>query len=145
MFRKILLVCVGNICRSPTAEILMRHMINRDDVEIASAGLKALVDKPIDPTAQQLLLERGLDGTSHRARQVNPRLLVESDLILAMEHRHLASIGRDLPQVSGKLFLLGKWRDGCEIHDPHRQQRPAFEHVCGQIEDCVASWKRYIQ
>lgn len=123
----------------------MRHMINRDDVQIASAGLKALVDDPIDPTAQQLLLERGLDGASHRARQVDPQMLVESDLILAMEHKHLASINRDVPQVSGKAFLLGKWNGDREIHDPYRQRRPAFEHVYGQIEDCVASWKQYIQ
>lgn len=144
VFRKILFVCVGNVCRSPTAEVVMRQLHGRGDIEVGSAGLGALAGHPIDPTAQQILLEHGLDGSAHRARQVDGRLLVRSDLILVMEHRHLFEISRDVPQVSGKTFLLGKWRNEREIGDPYRQQRPAFEHVYGLIEDCVASWVPHI-
>lgn len=145
MFRNILFVCVGNICRSPTAEALMRHRLGRDDIAVASAGLQALVGRPIDATAGLLLREHGLDADAHRARQATASLLTGADLVLVMERRHLLDIGRDVPQASGKVFLLGKWRDGREIPDPYRQQRPAFEHAYRQIEDCVASWTPYLR
>lgn len=145
VFNKLLFVCVGNICRSPTAEILMRHHLrDREDVQISSAGLQALVGKPIDPTAGLLLTERGLDPASHRGRLATPAVLAEADLILVMEQSHLAKISREVPQVSGKTFLLGRW-DKLEIPDPYRQQRVAFEHVFGLIENCVARWAPYIK
>ena len=146
MFKKLLLVCVGNICRSPTAEILMRHRLQgRAGVEVASAGLQALVGRPIDPTAAELLREAGLDPDGHRARQASPSVLAAADLVLVMEQAHLSRITREVPQVSGKTFLLGKWRGGREIPDPYRQQRAAFEHVYGLIDDCVAGWAPYIK
>ncbi|AKC86807.1 low molecular weight protein-tyrosine-phosphatase [Pseudoxanthomonas suwonensis] len=146
MFKKLLLVCIGNICRSPTAEILMRHRLQgRPGVEVASAGLQALVGRPIDPTAAGLLREAGHDPDGHQARQASSSVLAAADLILVMEQAHLSRIVREVPQVSGKTFLLGKWRGGREIPDPYRQQRAAFEHVYGLIDDCVASWAPYIK
>lgn len=144
MFKKLLLVCVGNICRSPTAEILFRHHLRgREGVEVASAGLHALVGHPIDPTAAVLLREHGHDADAHRARQVTPSTLGAADLILVMERAHLAQIAREVPQVSGKTFLLGRW-DNSEVPDPYRQQRVAFEHVYGLMEQGVARWATHI-
>lgn len=146
MFRKLLFVCIGNICRSPTAEVLMRHRLQgRPGVEVASAGLQAMVGRPIDPAAAELLREAGHDPDGHQARQASASVLAGADLILVMEQAHLARIVREVPQVSGKTFLLGKWRGGREIPDPYRQQRAAFEHVYGLIDDCVASWAPYIK
>lgn len=144
MFKNILFVCIGNICRSPTAEILMRDALRGRDIQVASAGLGALVGRGIDPTAQELLAEHGLDGGAHRARQIDVQLLSSADLILAMERRHLKSIAEQAPQVSGKSFLLGKWQSDREIPDPYRQQRPAFEHVYRLMAEGVESWRRYI-
>jgi protein-tyrosine phosphatase len=145
VFRKILFVCVGNICRSPTAEVVMRHALGRDDMDIGSAGLQAMAGHPIEPTAGLLLREHGLDGGAHVARQATPALLAAADLILVMQRKHLAEITRDLPEVSGKVFLLGKWRGNCEVPDPYRQQRVAFEHVYDVIADGVASWVPYLR
>lgn len=146
MFRKLLFVCVGNICRSPTAEILMRHRLQgRDGVEVASAGLQALVGRPIDATAAELLREGGHDPGGHQARQASPSVLAAADLILVMEQSHQARIVREVPQVSGKVFLLGKWNGQREIPDPYRQQRVAFEHVYGLIGECVDGWAPYIK
>lgn len=145
MFRKILFVCVGNICRSPTAEIVMRDAVGHSGVDMASAGLQAMVDRPVDSMAAELLHERGLDTQLHRARQLTPSILAGSDLVLVMERSHQARIVREMPQASGKVMLLGKWLGDREIPDPYRQQRPAFEHVLGLVDDCVASWARYIR
>ena len=144
MFRKILLVCIGNICRSPTAEIVLKNALG-PAFDVSSAGLQALVDRPVDPTAAELLRERGLDCDMHRARQLTPDLLGAADLVLVMERAHQARIVRDAPQASGKTLLLGKWRGDLEIPDPYRQQRPAFEHVLRLIDDSVAGWKPYLR
>jgi len=145
VFKNLLLVCVGNICRSPTAEILMRRKLrDREGVEVSSAGLQALVGKPIDATAAQLLREQGFATDAHRARQASPAVLSAADLILVMERSHLARITREVPQVSGKTFLLGHW-DGLEVPDPYRQQRIAFEHVYALIEQGVNRWSTHIK
>ncbi|MEL3953308.1 low molecular weight protein-tyrosine-phosphatase [Stenotrophomonas bentonitica] len=145
VFKKLLLVCVGNICRSPTAEILMRHALrDRVGVEVSSAGLQALVGKPIDPMAAEILREHGLDPDGHRARQATPEVLSAADLILVMEQAHVSRILRDAPQVSGKTFLLGRW-DSLEVPDPYRQQRIAFEHVYALIDKSVDRWSKYVK
>ena len=63
MIHRILIVCVGNICRSPMAEVLLRkHLGGGDEVTVESAGLAALVGHPIDPLAQAVLADHGLSG-----------------------------------------------------------------------------------
>ncbi|MEW9624537.1 low molecular weight protein-tyrosine-phosphatase [Rhodanobacter geophilus] len=145
MFKRILTVCVGNICRSPTAEYLLRQQVAHLGIEVGSAGLAALIDRPLDETALQVMREHGVDGTGHRARQVTPALLREANLILGMEKSHLAALARLAPEASGKLFLLDKWGQAQDIPDPYRQQRPAFEHVFALIDRGVRSWLPYLQ
>jgi protein-tyrosine phosphatase len=144
VFHRILIVCIGNICRSPTAEFLFRRAFAGRGIECGSAGLGALVDKPMDPLAQALLAEHGMDGSAHRARQLTPALLREADLVLAMEQGHIASMRRLAPEASGKVMLLDKWGAGQDIPDPYRQQRAAFEHVYDLIERGVAGWQPYL-
>ena len=146
MFRKLLFVCVGNICRSPTAELVMKYRLQgRAGIDVSSAGLQALVGRPVDPEAAALLREAGIEPDTHKARQATPSVLAAADLILVMEHAHQARIAREVPQVSGKTFLLGKWRGQREIPDPYRQHKEAFEHVYRLIDDCVESWLPYIK
>lgn len=102
-------------------------------------------DHPIDETAGLILEEHGVDGSPHRARQVNPELLRDSDLILVMEQNQLETLARFAPQARGKIFLLGKWLEAQNIPDPYQQQRPAFEHVYDLIERSVCSWLPYVQ
>lgn len=98
----------------------------------------------MDEMAARLLSEHGLDGGAHRARQISPAMLRESDLILCMERNHLAALGRTAPEVAGKMFLLDKWIDARDIPDPYRQRRPAFEHVYMLIDQAVHSWLPYL-
>ena len=144
MFQSILLVCVGNICRSPTAEYLLRNRLADSDAGVSSAGLGALDDRPMDATAAQLLLEHGIDASAHRGKQLRSEMLRQAGLVLVMEKAHAASIVRTTPEVSGKVFLLGKWQDERDIPDPYGQQRPAFEHVYRLIDQGVSSWLPYL-
>ena len=145
MFKRILVVCIGNICRSPTAEFLLRERLGHDGCEVSSAGLSAVVGEPMDPTAAELLRENGVDGSRHRGRQVTSELLRKSDLILTMEKSHSSSIARGYPEVSGKVFLLGKWQSETDIPDPYRQPRHAFVHAYRLIEKGVSGWLPYLK
>jgi protein-tyrosine phosphatase len=145
MFQKVLVVCIGNICRSPTAEYLFRHRLGEGSkVQVSSAGLGALVGHGVDRTALDLLREHDIDGSAHRARQLDRSLLRSADLVLAMERDHVVSITRMAPEASGKVFLLDRWGTGQDIPDPFRQSRPAFEHVYTLIDNSVNSWLKYL-
>ncbi|MEA1081427.1 low molecular weight protein-tyrosine-phosphatase [Marinobacter qingdaonensis] len=145
MFNNILIVCVGNICRSPMAEYLMRaRLAHRSDKSVSSAGIGALVGEPADLTAQAILAEHGIDAKDHRARQVTTDTLAGADLILAMEDKHLKRLHELAPEIRGRAFLLGKWQDDQPVPDPYRQQRPAFDHAFQLISDATDSWLKYL-
>ena len=142
MFKNLLMVCVGNICRSPTAEYLMRKELAERGATllVASAGLAALVDKPAAPTAVELASERGIDLSPHRARQLTPEMIRAHDLILVMEQAHIRAIEAMAPDARGKVHLLGRWHHGFEIPDPYRQGRPAYEQALALIELTTGQW-----
>jgi len=146
MFNKVLIVCVGNICRSPTAEVLLKQRLQEKgkEIHVHSAGLGALVGKDIEPTARQVLVENGIEPTLHSAKQINTAMIGEADLVLAMEQAHLQHLNEIVPQARGKTFLLGKWLDNKEIPDPYRQQKPAFDHAFTLIDQSIAAWLKYL-
>ncbi|MFL5320755.1 MAG: low molecular weight protein-tyrosine-phosphatase [Myxococcaceae bacterium] len=124
MFSSILMVCTGNICRSPMAEGLARARF--PNARVQSAGLAALVGHSADPLAVELLKERGLDISAHKARQLSSQMVREFELILVMESWQVREIDRLAPHARGKVFRLGHWRD-FEVPDPYKQPRDAFQ------------------
>lgn len=87
----ILTVCTGNICRSPQAEVLLRARLHDLDVRVHSAGTRALVDREMDRTAQELALHHGASPdhvAAHRARWLQEPLADDADLVLAMSREH---------------------------------------------------------
>jgi protein-tyrosine phosphatase len=144
VFNSILVVCLGNICRSPVAEFLFRRELGERDIRVGSAGLGALVGRPMEGHAAELLQGHGIDPSEHRARQLEPSMLREADLILTMERRQLNSVVRLAPEASGKVFLFDKWHDGGDVPDPYRCSRRVFEQVHASIERGVGSWLRYL-
>lgn len=82
-YQKILIVCAGNICRSPIAEGLLKQSL--PDHFIASAGIAALVDHPADDKAIRVAQVHGLDLSAHKAKQLTPQMCLFADLILVME------------------------------------------------------------
>jgi protein-tyrosine phosphatase len=142
MFNKILVVCIGNICRSPTVEALLKSRLAERGIDVSSAGIHALVDKPMDSTALEVLREHHGDHPDHKGRQLTRELLQQADLILTMETGHVKRIVQMAPEAQGKTFLLGKWQNNQEIPDPYRQQKVAFEHVYQLMTQGVDSWSQ---
>ena len=145
MFKQILIVCIGNICRSPVAEKLLRQKLSRHGIAVSSAGLGAVNGSQMDETAIEVLRAHGVDDTAHVARQLDEPMIHTADLLLVMEKDHLRAIGRRAPQARGKTFLLGRWLDDLEIPDPYRQPRMAFEHAYAQIERATEHWRVRLQ
>jgi protein-tyrosine phosphatase len=143
MFNRILAVCVGNICRSPMAEALLRRRLQqtRPQAVVESAGLSALVGKGADPLAIELLAERGVDLSAHRARQLTSGLVRSFDLILVMEYVHLRAVEAMVPEARGRVHRIGRWSD-FDVPDPYRQGRAAFVEALGLIERGVSEFEK---
>ncbi|MFC4339679.1 low molecular weight protein-tyrosine-phosphatase [Cupriavidus numazuensis] len=137
MIKRVLVVCIGNICRSPMAEGLLRQAL--PELNVFSAGLGALVGKPADATAIELATETGVDISPHRAQQLTSVLASQADLILVMDGEQKAEIQRRYPAASGKVFRLGEVGK-FDIDDPYRQPRAAFEHSFQLIQQGVNAW-----
>ncbi|MCK2182985.1 low molecular weight protein-tyrosine-phosphatase [Halomonas getboli] len=145
MFQHLLVICTGNICRSPVAAAMLRAAL--PDRDIASAGLGALVGQGVEPTARELAEADGLDVGAHRARQVTPAMLSRAELILVMSEGQRRAVGELAPAALGKTLLLGRWLDGgslegqgMEIPDPYRQSRDAFEQTHRLLKAATAAW-----
>ncbi|MCF4997134.1 low molecular weight phosphotyrosine protein phosphatase [Pseudomonas syringae] len=140
MFKKILVVCVGNICRSPTAELLLREALAASTITVTSAGLAARVGEAMEPSARKVLEQHGRSAQGFTARQITSDIVNDSDLILVMEKEHVKQVLKIASHARGKVFLLGKWQSEREIQDPYRQGNAAFIHAHALIEDAVSSW-----
>ena len=139
------MVCVGNICRSPMAEALLkRELRGQDGFTVESAGLGALVGHPASEYSVELMDEMGIDITGHRARQIHPDMVRDADLVLVMEAGHKRAIDDADPSARGKVYRLGEWQDR-NIDDPYRQARIVYEEALEDIEAGVASWAEKIR
>lgn len=144
MFDSVLVVCAGNICRSPTAEYVLKSKLEGKNIKVSSAGLTALEGKAADATAKQIAAPFGINMDEHQGRQLNSSLVAQNSVILVMEHRHLTDLCNRYPEARGKTFLLGKWLNDTEIPDPYKQSNEAFQHVYGLIDSACSAWQKYL-
>lgn len=138
MFSSVLVVCVGNICRSPVGERMLRAAL--PGLRIDSAGIGAVVGAPADPLAAAVAAERGVSLDGHVARQFDAALASGYDLILTMEPGHRREIARTLPQVSGKCMLFDQWTGGRGIEDPFRKPEAVHRKVQAEIAAAAEAW-----
>ncbi|MDH2066394.1 protein tyrosine phosphatase [Pantoea sp. GD03673] len=138
MITSVLVVCVGNICRSPTGERLFKRAL--PDLDVRSAGLGALVGHPADKMASSVAEAQGLSLEGHQAQQLTADMCRNVDLILVMEKRHIEQVNRIDPAARGKTMLLGHWLNQKEIADPYRKSREAFEEIYGLLENATQKW-----
>ena len=144
MTHSVLLVCTANICRSPTAEGVLRHMTSRGrdapPPQIASVGTHDYhVGKPAFPTAVEVAKRRGYDISGHVARRITPGDIERYDLILAMDRSNVASLRTIAPTRSkGKIELLlayGEEYHDEDVPDPFGGEVADFERALDRIED----------
>ncbi|MDO2438684.1 MULTISPECIES: protein tyrosine phosphatase [Enterobacter] len=143
MFNSILVVCTGNICRSPIGERLLRQQL--PNTQISSAGIFGLEGRPADAAAKAVALRHGVSLEGHVARKVTRYLLQKSDLILVMEPEHLRFIASVAPENRGKSLLFGQWLETKDIPDPYRKSREAFEYVFEQLGKASQEWARRLR
>ncbi len=142
MFNNILVVCVGNICRSPSGEYLLKSLLPNKN--IASAGVGALIGKPADKQACQVAEENGISLVGHQGRQLTSALCREFDLILVMEQGHINAVTKIAPEARGKTMLFSHWLKKQDIPDPYRQSKEAFDHAYKLIEASANAWAKKI-
>ena len=123
------------------AEVLLKHRLTDQykNIQIASAGLGALVGHGADVTTQDLMKKMDIDLSEHKAQQLNTQLISEYDLILVMEKGHINAAHNIAPSSKGKVHLLGKWSD-FEIPDPYKQSQREFEVALELIERGIDEW-----
>jgi protein-tyrosine phosphatase len=135
---KVLFVCMGNICRSPTAEGVFRQLLTQDapdlQVEVDSAGTTDYhIGEPPDLRSQRAAMRRGIDLGGLRARQVTLADFSHFDLILAMDRANLLELQAMRPKDSRarvQLFLQYAPDSGrLEVPDPYYRDASAFEEV----------------
>ncbi|MCW8956820.1 MAG: low molecular weight phosphotyrosine protein phosphatase, partial [Gammaproteobacteria bacterium] len=135
--------CMGNICRSPTAEGVFRQLVNQsglsDQIHIDSAGTHAYhIGQPPDHRAQAAALNRNIDLSSQRARKVHSGDFEQFDYVLAMDNDNYAElqyISDTSQQAKLSLFLdFATNPDTREVPDPYYGGELGFEHVLDLVE-----------
>jgi len=139
--KNILVVCIGNICRSPMAEYLLKQQY--PDLKVESAGISGLIGHPADDKAKLCMQRLDIDMSPHIAKRLNAEQLKQADLILVMSHNQQKHIEQTWPFAKGKVFRLGHWQNK-NVPDPYQHDQAFFDNTFQLIQQCVADWKNYI-
>ena len=138
--RSVLVVCTGNICRSPFAQTFLANSLPR--LVVDSAGTHAPSNQPADSVVTGMAQEHGLDLSMHRSKAVSAELLHQHDLILVMENDHAQSVELYSPEVRGRVMLLGHWNNRREIPDPFQRSIDMYSAVFSQLIGDAQGWVR---
>ena len=140
---RIVMVCTGNICRSPMAEWLLKHLLPaslESCVSVSSAGTSALHGHQAADHAVTAMAQLGIDIRNHRARQLNSNTVQRADLILAMENSHLQIIARASTWSKTQARLLtefGPPNRTPDIEDPYGKSLKAYQACLATLRPCI--------
>lgn len=141
--KKVLFVCLGNICRSPTAHAVLEHLVQeqglQDKVQVDSCGTGAWhIGHAPDERSTAAAAKRGYDLTPLRARRFTEQDFAEFDYILTMDTRNMADVMKIAPSdFSGKIQLFLDYAEGLnviEVPDPYHGGKDGFELVLDLVE-----------
>jgi protein-tyrosine phosphatase len=150
---KVLFVCMGNICRSPTAEGVFRHVVDEAGLAMQIAADSAGTSDfqkgdPPDKRAQQAALRRGYNLSRLKARQVRPQDFHEFDHILAMDKKNLRDLNAIYPSgAKAKVSLFLEYAQSAkltEVPDPYYGGPQGFELVLDLVEDAAQGFLRHL-
>lgn len=150
---KVLFVCLGNICRSPTAEGVFRRALARagwqDRVDVDSCGVgRWHLGKAPDPRAQAAAMQRGIDISGLRARLLMPQDFMDYDYVLGMDHDNLrAMLAMKPEQARAHVGLFLDFADvpESEVPDPYYGGDDGFEHVLNLLETAADGLVDHLQ
>jgi protein-tyrosine-phosphatase len=138
----ILVVCTGNLCRSPMAAALLQARLEQDEQRedwlVISAGTWAPDGRPASAHAIAEMMERGLDIAAHRSKNVDEAALGHADLVLVMTRNHAEALSVVFPQQTGKVYLLSSMaRETYDIPDPYGGTRLEYAEVARELERLI--------
>ncbi len=151
---KVLFVCMGNICRSPTAEAVFRHAVSaaglQQQIQCDSAGTHGYhIGDPPDDRSQRHAARRGYDLSALRARQVMADDFEKFDYLLAMDENNLSLLARDCPAAYAEKLALfmrhGVRQSAVAVPDPYYGGAQGFERVLDMVEDAAQGVLRHIR
>lgn len=137
------IVCTGNTCRSPMAEVMMRRRLHdaagpSEPIDVISAGLAAYEGDFASPQAIEVMQQRGLDLSHHRSQLLNEQVVRLADLLLTMTRGHRDAILARYPDAAGRVFTLRV--DGGDIGDPVGSPSEVYAACADQIDAQLAIW-----
>jgi len=138
----ILVVCVGNVCRSPVGERLLALRLAQcgSKISVSSAGIGALVGHGADKDATTIAASHGVSLDGHVSRQFLHAIGAEHALILVMEAGHKRAIVKSSPDLSGRIMLFDQWIGAKGIADPYQRSLQFHEEVFAQIDAAATAW-----
>jgi RpiB/LacA/LacB family sugar-phosphate isomerase len=148
--KTILFVCTGNICRSPMAEGLFRHLAKgRGEYEACSAGVGALPGQSPSVHAVRALQEKNIDISRQRSRSLSPELITRADYIFGMTHGHVEAIILMYPEAAEKTFVLREFDDSLDafdkdISDPIGSSLEVYRQCRDEIEQGIHSIMNFL-
>lgn len=137
---KVLVVCTGNICRSPLAEAVLKPLLQPRGITVESAGTHGVVAAPAHWQTEALARQQGIDLSRHRAQALTPALMKSADLILALDQTHRAWMLKAQPQLAGRIYKLGHWSGNADVEDPYGQPESVFLRVQEEIIRYCKQW-----
>lgn len=137
------IVCTGNTCRSPMAEVLLRERFRQrtgreDAVLVVSAGVAAMPGSGAAQQAVEVMSARGLDLTGHSSRPLDERLVELADVILTMTSQHRQAILQRWPEAADRVCTLR--HDGTDVSDPVGAPTEVYAECADQIDQQLAEW-----
>jgi protein-tyrosine-phosphatase len=147
----IIIVCTGNTCRSPMAEMLLRSKIKENHLEqrilVSSAGIAVWNEGDASTGAQEAMKLRGFDVKSHRSHQLLPSDIMAADLLLTMTVSHKAAVLDIVPEAQSKVYTLGEFAGtNRDVFDPYGGNSAIYEDCAGDIEKMMEmSWGKIVE